>query len=397
MANREDLPNVTCTVCESSPCMDVLKIPEVPVHCNVLCSRRDEALDAPTAQISLVFCETCGHLFNSAFDARLMSYGPTYENSLHCSPRFQRYATTLASNLITRYALRGKTIVEIGCGGGEFLELLCQRGANRGLGFDPACPRSSNGSAATGSIVFVPDSYSAKYADCPADLVCSRHTLEHIEDPRGFLLRLREVIGEHRKTPVFFEVPNALLMIRELGIWDIIFEHCSYFSRSSMAHLFSSCGFTVVRVSEGFGRQFLRIEARPARAKASDNRRIGHRPSALAHEVERFRRRFQKKIEFWRGRLGKSLAERRLVVWGAGSKGVSFLNALGVRDQIQYVVDINPRKHGMYVPRSGQQIAPPEFLKEYRPDAVIVMNPIYRNEIRAWTRALGIDAPCICA
>jgi SAM-dependent methyltransferase len=288
-------------------------------------------------------------------------------------------------------------IVEIGCGGGEFLKLLCRRGGNRGLGFDPACPRSSNGSAATSPIVFVPDSYSAKYADCPADLVCCRHTLEHIEDPRGFLLLLREVIGEHRKTAVFFEVPNALLMIREIGIWDIIFEHCSYFNRSSLTHLFSSCGFAVLNVTEGFGKQFLRIEARPARAKAARNPRSGHYRSALASEVERFRRRYQKKIEFWRRRLGKSLAERRLVVWGAGAKGVSFLNALGVRDQIQYVVDINPRKHGMYVPGSGQQIAPPQFLKEYRPDAVIVMNPIYRNEIRAWTRALGIDPACICA
>jgi hypothetical protein len=59
------------------------------------------------------------------------------------------------------------------------------------------------------------------------------------------------------------------------------------------------------------------------------------------------------------------------------------------------VVDINPRKHGMYVPGSGQQIVPPEFLKEYRPDAVIVMNSIYRNEIRSWTTALGVDATCI--
>jgi C-methyltransferase C-terminal domain/Methyltransferase domain len=394
MTNKEELVNVSCTVCGSSPCMVVLRMPKVPVHCNVLCPQREEALDAPMASISLTFCEVCGHLFNSTFDPQLMNYGPKYENSLHWSPRFQRYAMTLASSLTKRYALRAKTIVEIGCGDGKFLQMLCQHGENRGLGFDPACPRSPNGNSAKESVVVVPDSYSAKYAS-DADFVCCRHTLEHIENPRGFLTLLREAIGERAKTPVFFEVPNALLMLRELGIWDIIFEHCSYFSRSSLVHLFSSSGFTVLGVREGFAKQFLRIEARPAGSKTAGDQRSGHRHSPMAGDIARFRRKYGKKIEFWRGRLGKSLAGRRLVVWGAGSKGVSFLNALNVRDQIQYVVDINPRKHGMYVPGSGQQIVPPEFLKEYRPDAVIVMNSIYRNEIRSWTTALGVDATCI--
>jgi hypothetical protein len=33
------------------------------------------------------------------------------------------------------------------------------------------------------------------------------------------------------------------------------------------------------------------------------------------------------------------------------------------------------------MPTTGQRIIAPAFLEEYRPDVVIVMNPIYRDEI----------------
>ena len=52
-------------------------------------------------------------------------------------------------------------------------------------------------------------------------------------------------------------------------------------------------------------------------------------------------------------------------------------------------MDINPRKQGMYVAGTGQQIVPPEFLKYYQPDVVIVMNPIYESEIRQIIEGLG--------
>ena len=52
---------------------------------------------------------------------------------------------------------------------------------------------------------------------------------------------------------------------------------------------------------------------------------------------------------------------------------------------------MNPRKHNRYVPGTGQQIKPPVFLKEYQPDVVIIMNPIYSNEIKNKLGELNID------
>jgi hypothetical protein len=83
------------------------------------------------------------------------------------------------------------------------------------------------------------------------------------------------------------------------------------------------------------------------------------------------------------------------VIWGSGSKGVSFLTTLGIEAEVEYAVDINPYKHGMYMAGTGQRIVPPEFLREYRPDLVIAMNPVYLAEIGAALESLGVEAELV--
>lgn len=85
------------------------------------------------------------------------------------------------------------------------------------------------------------------------------------------------------------------------------------------------------------------------------------------------------------------------MVWGSGSKGVSFLTALDSEGVIEYVVDVNPNKHGYYMAKTGQQIVAPAFLREYQPEMVIIMNPVYREEIVAELQRLGLAPEVFCA
>jgi hypothetical protein len=49
----------------------------------------------------------------------------------------------------------------------------------------------------------------------------------------------------------------------------------------------------------------------------------------------------------------------------------------------------------MFMAATGQRIVPPAFLADYRPDVVIVMNPIYLDEIRAELGRIGVDAEVV--
>jgi hypothetical protein len=94
------------------------------------------------------------------------------------------------------------------------------------------------------------------------------------------------------------------------------------------------------------------------------------------------------KLDASRRRLARA---ERPVIWGAGSKGVSFLTMLAVDSAIEYAVDVNPFKHGMFIAGTGQLIVAPEFLREYKPDLVVAMNPVYLDEIGRTLSALGVE------
>ncbi|MGH7600559.1 MAG: class I SAM-dependent methyltransferase [bacterium] len=357
-----------------------------PCRCIAICYGRAAK---PRGDIVLGFCHECAFIYNIAFDAARLRYNADYENSLHFSPRFQAYAENLASRLIRQYDLHEKDIIEIGCGKGDFLALLCKLGGNRGVGFDPSLVKGKNDNE-TADMIFVQDVYSERYSSYKADFICSRHTLEHVPHPKEFLTQVRRAIDGQKQTVVFFEVPNALFTLRDLAIWDIIYEHCSYFSAPAFFRLFAASGFEVKQITEIFEGQFLCLEAMPATATAVNS--VPHDDlEKVSQWVVEFPARYRSKIETWRRKL-EQLTEsgKRAVVWGAGSKGVTFLNALA--NQIDYVVDINPRKHHKFVAGTGQKIVPPEFMREYRPAVIIVMNPIYLKEIRQIMASMSMAA-----
>lgn len=382
-------------LCPDSEVIPLIDMGNVPVHCNVLWSTREEAINAPRGRIQLGYFTECGHVYNLSFDPALMEYTQEYENSLHFSPVFQQYASALADRLIASYDLRGKDIVEIGAGKGDFLIMLSERGGNRGYGYDPSYVPDEGYTHP--NVAFIQDFYGEKYTSQRADLVVCRHVLEHIEDPDNFVATVRRAVGEQSQAVVFFEVPNSLWTLRQMGIWDIIYEHCSYFSPLSLAHVFERNDFRVLNVDQVFGGQFLTIESVPAGGAAAAGLSAGEL-ERLGRDAVAFANNYRRKKEQWEQTLADLTARgQKGVVWGAGSKGVTFLNVMPVGETIRYIVDINPRKQGKFVPGTGQQIVAPEFLRDYRPDFVVIMNANYREEIGAMVREQGVEAEILVA
>lgn len=395
----------TCPSCGEPGLTPFYEVRGVPVHSVVLLHSRDEALRYPRGDIVLGFCRACGFIPNMAFDPSLQDYSVEYEASQAFSPTFGAFAVEVAQRLVDEYGLHDKDIVEIGCGQGEFLTLLCELGGNRGLGFDPAyvegredialplppsAGRGRRAEAVQASVRIVKDYYSEAHAPERADLVCCKMTLEHIADVGRFVRMVRRSLEGQPEAVVFFQVPDVTRILEERAFWDIYYEHCSYFAPLSLAGLFERSGFDVLRLATEYEGQYLMIDARPNHLPrpAPHSRELAR----LAERVRAFRRGVGEALDGWRRRLGALRAGgRRAVIWGAGSKAVAFLTTLGVGDAVEYAVDINPNKHGTYLAGTGQEIVAPEFLREYRPDLVIVMNPVYCREISGQLRALGVE------
>ncbi|UCH02446.1 MAG: class I SAM-dependent methyltransferase, partial [Candidatus Bathyarchaeota archaeon] len=177
MSSKTVCPNCGITLRCVSPFYEVK---EVPVHSCVILPTKQEARRFLRGDISLGFCKACGFIFNMYYDPSLLDYSSTYEDQQSFSPTFNAFARDLANHLIVKYNLHNKEILEIGCGKGDFLTLLCELGNNRGIGIDPAYVATRIHRKSANRLTFINDYYSERYANYHGDLVCCRHTLEHI-------------------------------------------------------------------------------------------------------------------------------------------------------------------------------------------------------------------------
>lgn len=381
-----------CPGCHSRRVSVFYEIRDVPVNSVLLLSSRQEALDFPRGDISLGFCQSCGFIYNLAFDPGLLEYSDRYEATQSFSPAFNAFHRSLAERLVDRYDLRNKEIIEIGCGQGEFLALLCEIGGNRGMGFDPVYNDWRSDRVLSESITFVKDFYSEKYAHVHADFVCCKMTLEHIPDTAEFVGMVGRILQDKPDTIVFFQVPDVVRILRETAFWDIYYEHCSYFSLGSLARLFRQTGFDVIDLEKDYDDQYLMITARPGTGK-NESQENENDLLSLKQDVANFVKDYQFGLDTWQKRFEIFFqAGKRIVVWGASSKAVAFLTSLQITNEIEYAVDINPRKAGTYIAGTGHKIISPEFLREYKPDFVIIMNPIYNKEIEFMLNDLGVNA-----
>jgi hypothetical protein len=378
-----------CPACGTGETRLSLHVRDIPAECNLLLGSEAEARAVPRGDIALALCSRCGLIWNTQFDPSLLSYDTWYENSLWASPRFAAYGRHLAQRLIDRYVVRDKTILAIGCGRGEFLWLLCRLGNNRGIGIDPASDPSEVPPDL--NIRMIAEEFSDRHR-FEADLIVCRHVFEHLKNPRAFLDTVRRTIGGPTTTAVYFEVPNAKFVFREGSVWDLIYEHCSYFTEASLRWLFDAAGFDVRDLYPSFGGQFLGLEAFPGRTEDAPPPDIRELEAA----VQTFGATYRAAVEEWANRLaGWTRQGRRVAVWGIGSKGVMFLNTVPGAASIETVVDINPRKQGHHVAGTGHRILGPDGLRENTPDVIILMNPIYREEVGHMVEDLGISSAIV--
>jgi SAM-dependent methyltransferase len=382
-----------CPSCGHAGMVAFYEQDDVPAHSVLLLPTREEAVAYPRGTIRLAHCPACGFIANVAVDPSLRSYSGDCEETQGFSPRFSAFADALARDLVERHGIRGRTIVEIGCGKAEFLALLCELGGNRGVGIDPAAVPERLDEEARGRVRLIRDYFSERYLDLTGDVVVCRHTLEHIPDTGRFMSLVRRSIGGRDGVLAFFELPDVLRVLREGAFWDIYYEHCSYFTPGSLARLFRATGFRVERLELAYDDQYILLEARADETGGGAPLQLEEEPGSVASEVRAFQERLEAVRSEWRERLHRLAGERRRVaIWGSGSKAVAFLTTLGGERVVAHVVDINPHRHGMYMPGSGREIVPPERLRDDPPDVVIAMNPIYREEIGAHLRELGVQA-----
>ncbi|NJL72152.1 MAG: methyltransferase domain-containing protein [Candidatus Competibacteraceae bacterium] len=324
----------------------------LPVLQNRTFATREEALASDRGDVCLVEDGETGLVYNSMFDKEKSLYNSSYNNEQSFSEIFMKHLDAAAS-IIERHAF-GKSIVEIGCGKGVFLEMLRGRGY-AATGFDPAYDGD-------GSYV-VKDLFKGDYV-LKTDIIILRHVLEHIWDPFGFLYGLLESNGGGGL--IYIEVP-CLEWICKHRVWfDIFYEHVNYFRLSDFYRIFGK----VLESGHLFGGQYIYVVADLSSLR---------RPVRDEGDAVRFPEDFLSGRDCYRG-----LPAGPRAIWGGASKGVIFaihMQFLGT--SVDFAIDINPSKQGRYLPSSGLEVMAPNdaFARLPGGSDIFVMNENYLDEI----------------
>ncbi len=367
-------------------------IESMPVHVGLLWTTREAAIGCSQAEMALSLCGHCGYVWNASFDIARMDYEQDYDNSLHHSPKFAAWEADLAEGLVDRHGLRGRRLAEIGPGDGRFLASLCLAGANTGIGFEPG----HNPERVSELVAEADVSIFDEYADADSlrghevDFVSSRHVLEHLPEPMMLIDTIRG--GIIHGGGVYIEVPNFAWALDRGAFEDLMYEHCGYYTPETLAHLMIRAGFSDVNAEPTFDGLFAAVEAKVTGGEPVNDpvdptvvARIRNDVHALADRIEAVGTEFAARRE----------QGQKLAAWGGGARAVGLMNLVPATDAIEWVVDINPRKQGTFVTGTGHSIVAPEALKDARPDAVLVVNPVYTDEIARMLSDLGVDADLI--
>jgi hypothetical protein len=222
-----------------------------------------------------------------------------------------------------------------------------------------------------------------------ADLVAANNVYAHIPDLIGFTQGLAALVKPEGLVTI--EVQHLVTMMRGRQYDTIYHEHYHYLTLLTAQRALATAGLVVTDVELiGTHGGSLRIFARHAEAAGAPSPRVKEvlELESELHTVEGHMgfadAVFGIKRDLVRFLLAAKAEGKRVVGYGAPGKGNTLLNHCGIRgDLLEYTVDRNPHKHGMFLPGTHIGIHDPSRIALDKPDYVLVLPWNLRAELTA--------------
>lgn len=291
------------------------------------------------------------------------------------SDEMRRFREKQYKKWVASYDLNGKNVIEIGCGTGEYMDMM-EKADVQVYGLEHLETSVEKGRC-TGHHIwqgFI-ENEAYRIPKAPYDGFYCMNFLEHIPEPdiflRGICSNLKEAgIG-------LIEVPNFDMMVEKSLYSEFIQDHLSYFTKDTLCSLLGRNGFEVISCERIWYEYILSAVVRKRTMTRVDG--FLQKQEMLKKELEAFIEEQQ--------RRGKKTA-----VWGAGHQALANLALLELADKIVYVVDSAGFKQNKFTPATHIPVVAPERLKENEVHTVIIMAAGYSREVK---RIMERDYPWI--
>ncbi|MES9902103.1 MAG: methyltransferase domain-containing protein [Sedimenticola sp.] len=349
-----------CRLCELGKLNPFLNMERIPKNVSVLLNSEMILSDESTV-LDVYKCDNCNFVqLNRTLDDK---YYDDYLMTTSHTDMIIDYLNKQSEDLIDNFKLLGKKIIDVGCGDGQYVSLLQNKGLEA-YGIEPS-KRFSKKGRELGLKIY--NGYVSESNIIPGgkyDAFVTRQVLEHVPDPINFLKGIKMSLNDQAVGVV--EVPCLEKALENHRFYDFFPDHLNYYSISSLSFALEQSGFSIVEIKRTFNDEYLQAT-------------VKFDSSATSSDLQQSVLKIKNDIK---GIINKASKDnKRVAVWGSGAKGLVSLAVSGIENGIEYIVDSDENKQNLYSPVTHIPVYCVEQLIDDPVDIILITALAFEKEI----------------
>ncbi len=311
------------------------------------------------------------------------------------STSWLQHASNYADKMTERFGYNDESqVIEIASNDGYLLQYFLKKGI-KVMGIEPT---ANTAEVAIGKgIKTIIEFFGVELADrlrnhwdVKADLLLGNNVLAHVPDIVDFVGGMKIILAEHGV--ITMEFPHLMQLVDNNQFDTIYHEHFSYLSFYTVKQIFESVGLEMFDVEElpthGGSLRIYAKHKEDSTKTISDNvaavlkKETDKGLNGLAYYDNFQQKALKVKLDLTQFLMDQKRAGKKVAAYGAAAKGNTLLNYCGIKnDLISFVVDANPHKQNKFLPASHIPVVNEDYLKEAKPDFVIILPWNLKDEI----------------
>lgn len=372
-----------CRLCDSRELERVVELTPTPPG-NHFVTAEERSVVQRVYPLELYFCRGCAHVqLGHVVDPEIL-YRRNYSYVSGTSPVFVEHLRRYAEHMQRSFGLhKGGLVVDIGSNDGTALGFFKDAGF-RVVGVDPATEIAeiarARGIDTECEFFGVEVAEGLREKHGAAQLITSHNACAHIDDLRGVVEGVNRWLAEDG---LFVIEVGYLRDVYENAWFDTIYhEHLDYHSVGPLVPFFSNLGLEVIdveRVSPQGGsiRVVTQREEAARELKGTVSKLVAEEHEIGLDRADTFKA-FGRRIDEVKERLkrligGLKSEGKSIAGYGAPTKATTLLGHFELGDALDFLVDDNPLKQGLYSPGLHIPVYASDEMYARAPDFVLIL------------------------